>query len=229
MTMGSLYHIVDLHRHFHINRGEIRVIDGLTVDIPENCWFALVGRSGSGKTTLLQLLGGLDRATSGSLLYRGTELTRLSRCALTRLRRQDFGFVFQSYHLLPELSALENAALPACGWGDDRSAAYKRAESLLVQFGLGERLEHRPAELSGGEQQRIAIARALINDPPVILADEPTGNLDEGAARQVVAIFRQLRAAGKTIVMVTHDRKIAAMADLQFDLSASGVPQPAEK
>ena len=217
--MTMLYHVADLHRSFRIHRAVVNVIDGLSVDIPEGCWFALVGRSGSGKTTLLQLLGGLDRANSGTLLYRGCDLMKMGSRALAALRRHDFGFVFQSYHLLPELTALENAALPAIGWGDDRAAAYRRAEALLRGFGLGGRLGHRPAELSGGEQQRIAIARALINDPPVILADEPTGNLDCASASQVVSIFRELRQAGKTIVMVTHDPAIAAMADDSFRLS----------
>ncbi len=213
-----LYHIIDLHRSFRIHRGVINVIDGLTVDIPEHCWFALIGRSGSGKTTLLQLLGGLDRATSGELFYRGQDLTRMSGRALTSLRRHDFGFVFQSYHLLPELSALENAALPATGWRNNRRVAYQRAEELLCDFGLSERLNHRPAELSGGEQQRIAIARALINDPPVLLADEPTGNLDAASAHSVVEIFQKLRQSGKTIIMVTHDPNVAALADQRFTI-----------
>lgn len=214
-----LYRIEHLCRDFKLNRGVIHVLKDLQLVLPAQGWVALVGRSGSGKTTLLQLLGGLDRPTSGRILYRDQDLGRLSKARLTQLRRREFGFVFQSYHLLPELSAWENAALPALAWTDDRAATYAHAKELLEAFGLGGRLQHRPPELSGGEQQRVAIARALINDPPVILADEPTGNLDEAAARQVVKIFQNLREKqGKTIVMVTHDVKIAALADQQFKL-----------
>ena len=218
-TAEILYKLVNLHRDFKLNRGVIHVLKDLNLELPAQGWVALVGRSGSGKTTLLQLLGGLDRPTSGKLFYRGQDLGKLSNARLTKLRRREFGFVFQSYHLLPELSAWENAVLPALAWTDDRNATYARAKELLESFGLGGRLQHRPPELSGGEQQRVAIARALINDPPVILADEPTGNLDEAAARQVVKIFQGLREKhGKTIVMVTHDAKIAALADQQFKL-----------
>ena len=218
-TTDILYRIEHLCRDFKLNRGVIHVLKDLQLVLPAQGWVALVGRSGSGKTTLLQLLGGLDRPTSGRILYRDQDLGRLSKARLTQLRRREFGFVFQSYHLLPELSAWENAALPALAWTDDRAATYARAKELLESFGLGGRLQHRPPELSGGEQQRVAIARALINDPPVILADEPTGNLDEAAARQVVKIFQNLREKqGKTIVMVTHDVKIAALADQQFKL-----------
>ncbi|MBO4619178.1 MAG: ABC transporter ATP-binding protein [Victivallales bacterium] len=214
-----LYRIEHLCRDFKLNRGVIHVLKDLNLELPANGWVALVGRSGSGKTTLLQLLGGLDRPTSGRILYRGQDLGKLSKARLTQLRRSEFGFVFQAYHLLPELSAWENAALPALTWTDDRNATYARAKELLESFGLGGRLQHRPPELSGGEQQRVAIARALINNPPVILADEPTGNLDEAAAKQVVKIFQDLREKqGKTIVMVTHDPKIAALADQQFKL-----------
>ena len=189
------------------------------MELPAHGWVALVGRSGSGKTTLLQLLGGLDRPTSGKIFYRGKDLAKVFKWQLTQLRRREFGFVFQSYHLLPELSAWENAALPALGWGNDRNHTYVRAKELLISFGLEARLQHRPPELSGGEQQRVAIARALINDPPVLLADEPTGNLDEASARHVVKIFQDLRdKQGKTIIMVTHDSKIAAQADYQFKL-----------
>ena len=213
-----LYRLHAVTRTFRLEGGEITVLKGLTLDIPEGGWYALVGRSGCGKTTLLQLLGGLDRPTSGSILFRGEEMTRMGNARLTALRRKEFGFVFQSYHLLPELSALENAAMPALRWGDDRNASFTRAKALLCKFGLEARLSHRPPELSGGEQQRIAIARALLNDPPVLLADEPTGNLDALSAAQVVKIFQDLRKEGKTIVMVTHDQAIAKLADRQFSL-----------
>jgi ABC-type lipoprotein export system ATPase subunit len=209
-----LYQLKELQRDFRLNHGVIHILNGLTLDIHENQWLALVGKSGSGKTTLLQLLGGLDRPTGGALLYRGEDMGRMSSRRLNALRAREFGFIFQSYHLLPELTALENAALPALRWFRNRNEVYARAQELLCSFGLEHRLSHRPAELSGGEQQRVAIARALINDPPVILADEPTGNLDENAAVQVAGILRRLRDEhNKTIIMVTHDPKIAARAD----------------
>ena len=152
-------------------------------------------------------------------MLEGVDLATLSARRLTNLRRRRIGFVFQAYHLFPELSAWENAALPALHWGTARDAAFAKARQWLEQFGLGERLEHRPQELSGGEQQRVAIARALINNPDVILADEPTGNLDAAAADGIVAILAELRATGdKTLVMVTHDQSLAARADAIISL-----------
>lgn len=208
-----LYRLEKVSHDFQIGKNSVHALKCLDLDIPEGHWFALVGRSGSGKTTLLQMLGGLNHPTAGRILYRGEDLGRLSSRRMTSLRRREFGFVFQSYHLLPELTALENAALPALGWLEDRKAAYERAVWLLESFGLKERLTHRPQELSGGEQQRVAIARALIHNPPVILADEPTGNLDEASAARVMEIFRELHEKeGKTIVMVTHSQEIASMA-----------------
>lgn len=216
----TLYHLEGVCRDFRLEKGIVHVLSGLSLDIPEGAWCALVGRSGSGKTTLLQLLGGLDRPTAGTILFRGEDLGRMSSGRLTTIRRKEFGFVFQSYHLLPELNALENAALPALGWFDNRSEAYDRAKKLLCDFGLSERLNHRPQELSGGEQQRVAIARALIHNPPVILADEPTGNLDEASAKTVVEIFRKLhRDEHKTIVMVTHDNAIADLGTMKHRLN----------
>lgn len=218
-SSNILYSLDKVCRDFKLERGVVHVLKDLSLQISEGTWCALIGRSGSGKTTLLQLLGGLDRPTSGAICYRGEDMCHMGSAKLTRLRRKEFGFVFQSYHLLPELTALENAALPALGWGEDRSAAYVRAKELLVQFGLADRLEHRPPELSGGEQQRVAIARALIHNPPVILADEPTGNLDEASAKTVVEIFQKLhQEQGKTIVMVTHDPHIADLAEFKHKL-----------
>ena len=218
-TNPMLYRLQGVCRDFRLDKGVVHVLSGLNLEIPEGCWCALVGRSGSGKTTLLQLLGGLDRPTGGTILYRGEDLGRMSSRRLTTLRRREFGFVFQSYHLLPELTAWENAALPALGWFENRQDAYDRARKMLVEFGLEARLNHRPPELSGGEQQRVAIARALIHDPAVILADEPTGNLDEASAKVVVGIFQRLhKEQGKTIVMVTHDSDIAAMAEIRHRL-----------
>jgi lipoprotein-releasing system ATP-binding protein len=194
-------------------------------------WVAVLGSSGSGKSTLLHLLGALDRPDRGrdsqpgsGVFFRGEALADLSPGALDRRRSRDFGFVFQFYHLLPELTAVENvlaAAMVRYGWGflGKRPSARRRAEELLERFGLGPRLGHRPAALSGGERQRTAIARALMNEPAVLLADEPTGNLDRATGREVLDALAGLhREKGQTIVMVTHDEEVAARADRRVRL-----------
>lgn len=214
-----VYDVRGLCRSFTLNGDTIRVLDDVTFTIAQGSWVALIGPSGCGKTTLLQLLGGLDRPNSGQILIHGQDITRLSSRRLTALRRRSIGFIFQSYHLFPELTALENVALPALGWRCDREAVYRRAQDWLDQFGLHERLHHLPQELSGGEQQRVAMARALINDPDIILADEPTGNLDPAATAQIVDIIGLIRAKrNPTIVMVTHDMQLAAKAERTIPL-----------
>ncbi len=214
-----VYDVRGLCRSFTLNGDTIRVLDNVTFTIAQGSWVALIGPSGCGKTTLLQLLGGLDRPNSGQILVHGQDIARLSSRRLTALRRRSIGFIFQSYHLFPELTALENVALPALGWRCDREAVYRRAQDWLDQFGLHQRLHHLPQELSGGEQQRVAMARALINDPDIILADEPTGNLDPAATAQIVDIIGLIRAKrNPTIVMVTHDMQLAAKAELTIPL-----------
>ncbi|MGN0878492.1 MAG: ABC transporter ATP-binding protein [Oligosphaeraceae bacterium] len=214
-----VYDVRGLCRSFTLNGDTIRVLDDVTFTIAQGSWVALIGPSGCGKTTLLQLLGGLDRPNSGQILIHGQDIARLSSRRLTALRRRSIGFIFQSYHLFPELTALENVALPALGWRCDREAVYRRAQDWLDQFGLHERLHHLPQELSGGEQQRVAMARALINDPDIILADEPTGNLDPAATAQIVDIIGLIRARrNPTIVMVTHDMQLAAKAERTIPL-----------
>ena len=214
-----VYDVRGLCRSFTLNGDTIRVLDNVTFTIAQRSWVALIGPSGCGKTTLLQLLGGLDRPNSGQILVHGQDIARLSSRRLTALRRRSIGFIFQSYHLFPELTALENVALPALGWRCDREAVYRRAQDWLDQFGLHQRLHHLPQELSGGEQQRVAMARALINDPDIILADEPTGNLDPAATAQIVDIIGLIRAKrNPTIVMVTHDMQLAAKAELTIPL-----------
>ena len=214
-----VYDVRGLCRSFTLNGDTIRVLDNVTFTIAQGSWVALIGPSGCGKTTLLQLLGGLDRPNSGQILVHGQDIARLSSRRLTALRRRSIGFIFQSYHLFPELTALENVALPALGWRCDREAVYRRAQDWLDQFGLHQRLHHLPQELSGGEQQRVAMARALINDPDIILADEPTGNLDPAATAQIVDIIGLIRARrNPTIVMVTHDMQLAAKAEITIPL-----------
>ena len=217
--MEPLFQIKNLHKSFSLAGGTIEVIKDLNLDLPKGEWLALTGPSGCGKTTLLHILAGLDRPTSGDILLDGQNIVKMSSSALTKLRKQRIGFVFQSYMLFPELSALENAALPALQWGVNRNEVYQNAKKWLETFGLASRLNHRPRELSGGEQQRVAIARSLINNPDIILADEPTGNLDAKAAQGIIDILQHVRSGeSKTLIMVTHDLNLAKQANRVIEL-----------
>ncbi|MCR5380741.1 MAG: ABC transporter ATP-binding protein [Lentisphaeria bacterium] len=217
--MESLFQIKNLCKTFSLAGGTIEVIKNLSLDLPKGEWLALTGPSGCGKTTLLHILAGLDRPTSGDILLDGQNIAKMSSSALTKLRKKRIGFVFQSYHLFPELSALENAALPALQWGVNRNQVYENAKKWLETFGLTTRLNHRPRELSGGEQQRVAIARSLINNPDIILADEPTGNLDAKAAQGIIDILQHVRSGeSKTLIMVTHDLNLAKQANRVIEL-----------
>jgi len=187
----------------------VAVLSGIDWQIARDSWTALLGASGSGKTTLLNLLGGLEHPDSGTIVVDGIEYAKLSRRQLSEFRGSHLGFVFQSYHLLPELNLLENVMLPAMF---ARRNAKKEALELLERVGLSGRIHHRPAELSGGEQQRAAIARALINHPNLLLADEPTGNLDGATGESILALFRELHASGLSIVMITHSETVARAA-----------------
>src|ERR1700758_3265246 len=196
--------------------GTLRALDALSFNIEAGEWVALMGPSGSGKTTLINILGGLDTLTSGRVIVDGVDLAKLSENQMVRYRAEKIGFVFQQFHLVPYLSAVENVMLAQYF----HSATDERqASDALQRVGLGDRLTHLPAQLSGGEQQRVAIARALINEPKLILADEPTGNLDEVNEAIVLQIFRELHRAGHTIVMVTHDPDIARQADRRIELA----------
>lgn len=196
----------------------VLALAGADLDVPEGQFVALVGTSGSGKSTLLQLLGCLDRPTAGSYLLNNEEVSQLDDMGLARVRNQAIGFVFQSFHLLPRLRADQNVALPLryARWPEAKRLAHAR--ELLGKVGLADRADHLPSQLSGGQCQRVAIARALSTDPPLLLADEPTGNLDSKSGADVLALFRTLHAEGRTIVMVTHDPKVAAIADRRVRL-----------
>ncbi|MCP9951759.1 ABC transporter ATP-binding protein [Actinomadura madurae] len=191
----------------------VRAVDDVDLDVPAGQMLAVMGPSGCGKSTLLHMLGGLERPTRGEVWLAGRRIDTVSERRLARLRRRSVGFVFQSFHLVEELSAAENVELPALLAGRSARAARRRAAFLLERVGLAERARHLPRELSGGQRQRVAIARALANEPPVLLADEPTGNLDSAATADVLRLFEGLRAAGQTVVIVTHDARIAATAD----------------
>ena len=196
--------------------GALRAVDALSFSIEPGEWVALMGPSGSGKTTLINILGGLDALTSGRVIVDGTDLAKLSESQMVRYRAEKIGFVFQQFHLVPYLTALENVMLAQYFHSVTDE---KQAELALRRVGLGDRLTHLPTQLSGGEQQRVAIARALINQPKLILADEPTGNLDEANEAIVLQLFRELHSAGHTILMVTHDPDIARQADRRIELA----------
>jgi putative ABC transport system ATP-binding protein len=191
----------------------VRAVDDVDLEVSEGQTVAVMGPSGCGKSTLLHLLGGLERPTAGEVCVASRRTDTLSERALARFRRRSIGFVFQAFHLIAELSAAENVELPALLAGSSRRAARRRAEVLLEQVGLADRARHLPSELSGGQRQRVAIARALANEPRVVLADEPTGNLDSAATLDVLRIFADLRTIGQTLVVVTHDERVAATAD----------------
>jgi len=198
--------------------GGVLALKGASLTVEPGQFVCLVGTSGSGKSTLLQLLGCLDRPDAGTLRIEGEEVSRLSDEQLARVRNQRIGFVFQSFHLLPRLRADDNVALPLRYAGVPKKERLLRARELLERVGLAERVHHLPSELSGGQCQRVAIARALAADPPLLLADEPTGNLDSTSGAEVLALFQDLHAAGRTIVMVTHDPEVAALADRRIHL-----------
>ncbi len=199
--------------------GSLQVLKGIDLDIQQGEVISIVGPSGAGKTTLLQIMGTLDNADSGSVVINGTDVSQLSQKALARFRNRQIGFVFQFHQLLPEFTALENVMIPALIAGRSRKEARQRAEELLTFMGLSERAGHKPAELSGGEKQRVAVARALVNKPAVVLADEPSGSLDSANKAELHALFFRLRdEMGQTFVIVTHDEQLAATTDRTIHL-----------
>jgi ABC-type lipoprotein export system ATPase subunit len=202
-----------LRKEYGKAAGLVRAVDEVGLDVAAGETLAVMGPSGCGKSTLLHLLGGLDRPTAGELWLAGQRIDQLSERALARLRRSAIGFVFQAFHLMDELTAVENVELPALLAGRSPRAARRRASGLLDQVGLADRASFLPSALSGGQRQRVAIARALVSDPLVVLADEPTGNLDSEATLEVLRLFDRLHQAGQTLVIVTHDSRIAATAD----------------
>jgi putative ABC transport system ATP-binding protein len=203
----------DVWRTHHAGGQPVHALAGLELSIERGEFVAVMGPSGSGKSTLLNVLGCLDRPTSGMYRLAGEDTSRLGSDALARLRNRRIGFCFQSYNLLPRATAVQNVALPLVYSGVDRKTRVERARARLFEVGLGARLEHRATQLSGGQQQRVAIARALVTDPDILLADEPTGTLDSHTGREVMALLQGLHRQGRTIVLVTHDPNIAAYAE----------------
>lgn len=216
--------LVEVCRHFKLGSADVKALDKINLEIDQGEFVALVGPSGSGKSTLLNLLGGLDRPTSGALNMQGLGLEDATEEELTAHRRHNVGFIFQSFNLLPTLTALENVALPLMLSGVPIAERHERAADLLKRVGLDHRLDHRPTEMSGGEQQRAAIARALVNNPQLILADEPTGNLDSSTGNEVMQLLRNLNVeSGVTLIVVTHDPEVAAFADRIVHLRDGGI------
>ena len=216
--MTALLELRDIRRSYPSGDGEVDVLKGITLSISAGEMVAIVGASGSGKSTLMNILGCLDKPTSGTYQVAGVDVAHLSGDELARLRREHFGFIFQRYHLLSHLTAAQNVEVPAIYAGKERRVRLARARDLLTRLGLGERAEYFPSQLSGGQQQRVSIARALMNGGEVILADEPTGALDSRSGEEVMAILHQLKAQGHTVIIVTHDPQVAAQAERIIEL-----------
>jgi putative ABC transport system ATP-binding protein len=203
---------VDVHRHYKMGGNVVRALNGVSMQVRRGDYLAIMGRSGSGKSTMLNLLGCLDRPTSGEYRVGGRDVSKLDDDDLSDVRGREIGFIFQSFNLIPQLTVLENLEVPLFYQGRVGPESRKKAEYLADRVGLGQRLEHRPLELSGGQQQRVAIARALMNDPLFLLADEATGNLDSKTEVEILGLFDDLRRDGVTIVMVTHNPRVADRA-----------------
>lgn len=218
MTGSTVLRARGLTKQYGSNNTLVRAVDEVDLDVPAGQTLAIMGPSGCGKSTLLHLLGGLQRPTGGQVWLADRRIETMSERALARLRRDGVGFVFQSFHLMEELTAVENVELAALMAGRSPRRARQRAMHLLDRVGLTDRAKHLPSALSGGQRQRVAIARALSNEPLVVLADEPTGNLDSAATLEVLRLFEELRSAGQTLVVVTHDARIAAVADRVIDM-----------
>jgi putative ABC transport system ATP-binding protein len=210
--MAAVAQVINLVKHYHMNEVDVPALRGITLSFDRGDFIALMGPSGSGKSTLLNILGCLDRPTSGQYFLAGQDVSQLSDDELSEIRGRYLGFIFQSYNLIPQYTVVENIEVPLLYQGRLNAQTRKRCIELARMVGLGDRLDHRPTQLSGGQQQRVAIARALVNDPEIILADEPTGNLDSKTSEEIMQLLCALNDAGRTIIMVTHENDIAAWA-----------------
>ena len=210
--MSALIQVYDVWKTYQVGQQQVHALRGLTLDIGQGEYTALMGPSGSGKSTLMNMLGCLDTPTTGRYNLAGEDVGTLDDDALADIRNRRIGFVFQTFNLMPRYTALENVALPMVYAGMGRNERMDRAREVLEQVGLGDRMNHRPNELSGGQRQRVAVARALVNRPDLLLADEPTGNLDTKTSIEIMALFEEIHAAGNTVIIVTHEEDIAAHA-----------------
>lgn len=210
--MGELIEIRDMCKIYNPGENEVRALDHVDLKINQNEFVAIIGQSGSGKSTLMNMLGCLDVPTSGAYILNGQDVSDLTDDELSDIRNREIGFIFQGFNLIAGLTAIENVELPLIYRGVAKKERIRLAETALEKVGLKERMEHKPSEMSGGQQQRVAIARAIAQAPPVILADEPTGNLDSGSTKEIMEILKALHADGRTVILITHDNDIAARA-----------------
>ncbi|WP_396597078.1 ABC transporter ATP-binding protein [Dokdonia sp. R86516] len=210
--MGNLIKIRNIIRDFPLGTETVHVLKGIDLDIDKGEYVAFMGPSGSGKSTLMNLLGCLDTPTAGSYVLNGRDVSQMTDDELAEVRNTEIGFVFQTFNLLPRTTALDNVALPMVYAGLSKSARNARAEEVLTDVGLADRMDHKPNQLSGGQRQRVAVGRALVNKPSIILADEPTGNLDSKTGIEIMALFDAIHAAGNTVILVTHEEDIAEHA-----------------
>lgn len=210
--MSDLIQVKDLFKIYNIGSQVVKALNGFSLSVKKNEYVALMGPSGSGKSTLMNILGCLDSPTSGNFFLNGPDVSDLDDDELAEIRNKEIGFIFQTFNLLPRYTALENVTLPLIYNGTKKADRIKRGEEVLTQVGLGDRMDHKPNELSGGQRQRVAVARALVNSPSIILADEPTGNLDSKTSYEIMELFQQIHDAGNTIILVTHEEDIATYA-----------------
>ncbi len=211
--MSALVDIRDICKIYNPGENEVRALDHIDLTINENEFVAIIGQSGSGKSTLMNMLGCLDIPTSGTYLLHDQDVSNLEDDELSDIRNKEIGFIFQGFNLIQNLTAIENVELPLIYRGVSRKERTRLSETALQKVGLGNRQTHKPSEMSGGQQQRVAIARAIAQAPPIVLADEPTGNLDTGSSTEIMEILKELHEDGRTIILITHDREIAAQAD----------------
>jgi putative ABC transport system ATP-binding protein len=225
----EIVRLENAHKIYQMGTEEVRALHGVNVTFEKGDFWAIMGPSGSGKSTMMNVLGCLDRLTSGSYYLDGSDVSRLDDDSLSELRLRYLGFIFQSFNLIPQLTVQRNIELPLYYLGWDAARSAERARELAERVGLGDRLNHRPTELSGGQMQRVAIARALANDPQIIFADEPTGNLDSATGVQIMEVLARLNEAGKTIVMVTHEPDIAAYAHRRLHMIDGNIDRIEER
>ena len=211
-TEKKIIEIIDISKIYQMGTQEVRALNGVSLDIHQNEYVAIMGPSGSGKSTLMNLLGCLDSPTNGTYILNGTDVSQMEDDQLAEIRNKEIGFVFQSFNLLPRYSALDNVALPLIYAGEPRAKREEKAIAALTSVDLLNRMEHKPNELSGGQKQRVALARALVNNPSIILADEPTGNLDSKTSIDIMNLFEDIHANGNTVIVVTHEEEIALHA-----------------
>jgi putative ABC transport system ATP-binding protein len=210
--MEDLIQFNDVHKTYDMGQAQVKALDGISIEIMQGDYLAVMGPSGSGKSTLMNLIGCLDSPTSGSYRLKGLEISTLGDDELARIRNREIGFIFQTFNLLPRTDALQNVELPLIYSGVTRRERHERAKRALEAVGLGDRMHHRPNEMSGGQRQRVAIARALVNNPSILLADEPTGNLDSRTGEEIMALIDKLHAEGNTLILVTHEDELARRA-----------------